>query len=275
MQKVNRGLLATDSKSCWLDTGEIFVFGCSEIKFSDFIYTLDLAQLSEWDKMTNKRKKISCATHKNFIYFTGESENRANLERYDTEKRVFEEIYGLNKQLNYVLCVVNNRYLYAFPYSINSSKVLVLDLDRLHECKEENKKHYYKGEWAMQSPKNPNNISLYVSYKSSAVQISYNEVFISSMKYGYIYNTESHQFTGQYNFADEDEFYDGFYLKDKILYGYGSKGIHKFDLILKKWTMNKSAKSGQEGTENESNNNDSVKDNKYERGISEDEDSNY
>eukprot|EP00343_Euplotes_focardii_P001874 CAMPEP_0205799414 /NCGR_PEP_ID=MMETSP0205-20121125/673_1 /ASSEMBLY_ACC=CAM_ASM_000278 /TAXON_ID=36767 /ORGANISM="Euplotes focardii, Strain TN1" /LENGTH=77 /DNA_ID=CAMNT_0053060679 /DNA_START=689 /DNA_END=919 /DNA_ORIENTATION=- len=45
-----------------------------------------------------------------------------------------------------------------------------------------------------------------------------------------------HTFTGQYNYAIDDQFYDGFYLdKDKYLYAYGGKGIQKFDLVLKRW----------------------------------------
>lgn len=226
-----------------------------------------------------KRKKISCAAHKHYIYFTGEFEsinaNRATLERYDTEKQIFEEIYGLNKQSNYLLCLVNGRYLYAFPCSINSYKVLVLDLDYLNEFKEDGKEHCYKGEWLKFSPKNPNNINLYLSYKSSAIQISHNEVFISSLKYGYIYNTESHQFTGQYNFATDDEFYDGFYLKDKTLYGYGSKGIHKFDLVLKKWSMVQSNTPASDKA-SESNDEDEASVHtmlKNERGMSDQEDS--
>lgn len=279
MGKVQRGLLAPDSKSCWLDTGEIFAFGSSEVKFSDFLYYIDWTEIGECFKLEKKRKKISCVAHKNYIYFTGEFENininRSTLERYDAEKHVFEEIYGLNKQSNYILCIMNNRYLYAFPCSINSYKVLALDLDRLQECNEEEKKGCFKGEWLKYSPKNPNNINLYLSYKSCAIQISYNEIFISSLKYGYIYNTETHQFTGQYNFAIDDEFYDGFYLKDKVLYGFGTKGVHKFDLVLKKWTINHNKKSKSEMEEDESNKSETVEVHKYERGMSEDEDDNY
>ena len=270
-------LLLNDSRSWCLDWGEIYAFGASETKFSDFLWKVDWTELEECNKLPVKRKKISCVSHKNYIYFTGEFENintnRATLERYDTEKQVYEEIYGLNKQSNYLLCIVNNRFLYAFPCSINSYKILVLDLDRLQEIKIDDKENCFKGEWLKFSPKNPNNINLYLSYKSSIIQISNNELFLSSLKYGYIYNIDTHQFTGQYNFAWDDEFYDGFLLKDRVLYGFGSKGIHKFDLLLKKWTFTKHKKDTSDDVDSDLNKSNSRRLH-YERGMSDEEDSN-
>lgn len=115
----------------------------------------------------------------------------------------------------------------------------------------------YKGEWLKYSPKNPKNINLHLSYKSCCVQISHNEIFLSSMKYGYIYNTDSQQFTGQYNYAQDDEFYDGFYLhknpsgqsQEKVLYGFGTKGVQKFDLVLKKWQLDNKINPGEQEEE--------------------------
>ena len=241
MSNIQFKVLSEDSKSCCLDTGDIYVFGATETKFSSGFYIFDGTELEECQNLIKKRKKISWAPLRQYIYITGEFENisikRTTLERYDTEKQVFEEIAGLNKQSNYLLWVVSGRYLFAFPYSINSYKVLVLDLEHLESPNEESKEKWFKGEWSKHSPKNPNNINLYLSYKSSVIQISHNEVFLSSLKYGYIYNTDSHQFTGQYNYAQDDEFYDGFYLKNNSLYGYGTKGIQRFDLVLKKWQV--------------------------------------
>jgi hypothetical protein len=58
------------------------------------------------------------------MIFIGDQENnktdRSALERYDTHQCVYEEIYGLNG--GYVICCVNDRYLYAFPISLNTSK---------------------------------------------------------------------------------------------------------------------------------------------------------
>lgn len=279
MSQIVRGVLSPDSKSCSLDCGDIYAFGASETKFSDCMYTVDGSELEECQNLPVKRKKISCVACKEFVYFTGEFENinvnRASLERYDTEKQVFEQIYGLNKQSNYILCIVDNRYLYAFPCSINTYKVLVLDLEHLSAYKDSDKEHCYKGDWLKFSPKNPNNINLYLSYKSSAAQISKNEVFISSLKYGYIYNTETHQFTGQYNYAADDEFYDGFYLKDHILYGFGTKGIHKFDLVLKQFKLIKTTPKGllEDQSDNGSSDSESHKVQSHnERGMSDNED---
>ena len=58
------------------------------------------------------------------MYFVSELENnkadRAILERYDTQTNIFEEIYGLSaNQGNFIICVVNERLLYAFPVTIN------------------------------------------------------------------------------------------------------------------------------------------------------------
>ena len=104
MSQIARGVLSPDSKSVCLDSGDIYVFGASETKYSDCMYTVDGTELEECQNLPVKRKKISCAASKEFIYFTGEFENinvnRATLERYDTENQVFEEIYGLNKQSN-------------------------------------------------------------------------------------------------------------------------------------------------------------------------------
>ena len=280
MSQITRGVLSPDSKSCCIDTGDIFVFGASETKFSDCFYTVDGTELEECQNIPVKRKKISCVAWREFVYFTGEFESinvsRATLERYDTEKQIFEEIYGLNKQSNYILCIKDNKYLYAFPCSINTYKVLVLDLDHLENFKDVTKTNCYKGDWSKLSPKNPNNINLYLSYKSSAIQISKNEIFISSLKYGYIYNTDKNQFTGQYNYILDDEFYDGFYIRDQTLFGFGVKGIHKFDLVLKTFKLWKTTPKGQiMGQEDDlDNESETVKNGqpKLERGMSDNSD---
>ena len=173
MSVIYRGILSPDSKSICNDIGEIFLFGATETKFSNCFMTMEGNEIEQLTNLPIKRKKISCAINKSHIYFTGEFENinadRTNLERYDTDTNSFEQILGLNKQSNYILCILNSRYLYAFPYSINSYKILMLDLANLVETKE----GVLKGEWSKLSPKNPNNLNLYISYKSSAVQISH------------------------------------------------------------------------------------------------------
>lgn len=62
---------------------------------------------------------------------------------------------------------------------------------------EETEEGVFKGEWQKRSVRNPNNYNLYICYKSTAVQISRNEIFLSSLKYGYIYNMETQTFTGK------------------------------------------------------------------------------
>lgn len=60
MSQITRGVLSPDSKSCCIDTGDIFVFGASETKFSDCFYTVDGTELEECQNIPVKRKKISC-----------------------------------------------------------------------------------------------------------------------------------------------------------------------------------------------------------------------
>ncbi|CAI2358841.1 unnamed protein product [Moneuplotes crassus] len=236
MSTIFRGILSPDSKSICTDSGEIYLFGASETKFSSAFYTMEGNEIEQLKDLPTKRKKISCASTKTHIYFTGEfegiSSTRSILERYDIETREFSEITGLNKQSNYILCVYNARYLVAFPYSINSFKIMVCDLDNLTEISE----GVLKGDWKKYTNKNPSNLNLYICYKSSAIQISRNEIFLSSLKYGYVYNMQTQAFTDQKNYAVDDEFYDGFLVKGHYLYAYGAKGLQRFDFEgSKKW----------------------------------------
>ena len=100
------------------------------------------------------------------------------------------------------------------------------------------------------------------------------------MKYGYIYNTSKHCFTGQYNYQLDDQFYDGFFVKDQALFGFGLKGIHKFDLLLKQFKLWKTTPKGQlkgqeSDSDQESNIDGTASDNKSERGMSDDSDTEF
>ena len=94
-----------------------------------------------------------------------------------------------------------------------------------------------KPKWDKVTHKNPRNFNLFLSPRSVAIQIGKSELFISSLKCCYVYNAEKHEFVSQHNFAFDDEFHDGFLLYGEKVYGYGRKGVHVFDVVLRKWSF--------------------------------------
>ena len=95
----------------------------------------------------------------------------------------------------------------------------------------------YTPKWEKVVHKNPKNYNLFLTPRSTAIQINRKELFISSLKCCYIFNTETKEFASSHNFVQEDEFLDGFYLYNEKVFGYGRKGIHVFDTNLKKWNF--------------------------------------
>lgn len=79
----------------------------------------------------------------------------------------------------YVICCVNDRYLYAFPISLNTSKTQILDLKQLEETHgfAVNKKAYahpqkanaYVPKWDKVSHKLPVNFRVALTSKSLAI----------------------------------------------------------------------------------------------------------
>ena len=247
--------IPVESKSVRTSNGSIVLSTSTSEKYSSYLHIIkeDLSCIS-LPPLPSKMRKISLAEDSDFLYIYGETEadtstttstntntntgtlSRAHLLRINLgigEERVegegrWEGILGLNKHTNYIIGV-HDGWLYAFPYGLNTFKILRLQVTSLT--------YHGRAKWEVLNYKNPNNLNLFVNYSSYLSPLTHNNLLITSVKGALVFDTSASQFTQFSVFKVKDEFFDGFYLVGNAVMGFGARGVHVFSAISRKWTF--------------------------------------